>query len=447
MMKLARRITGIAIPLVTFAVAFLLAALFPQGNLVGGRGDYLITLFLVLLTFLWGITMSYRVQYPKLGRVIVAMQLLCYVWLVLRFVKWLVNIPTLALYVDYLYYTPMVAIPTLVLIFCVDNFYPRLPRRKVLLTVLWGMVAVFALFALTNDLHHLVYRDIWFEPDVGVGLVMHYRYHVVHYVAMGYISALIAAILTVIVLGTRRQASLRYVWIPSLVVALAVAYYVSYALGVPFVRNTLFVKDFALVTMLFLHLVLELLLDMGLVQNNGRYVADFRRLMLPMCIYDEDGRPLYVGEGFVQPTDLDEKTRYNVSSIGYYTVSVQEDLSEVVALRQKLSAEESELEETNRLLGGRVQVAAESAQLTYQLALTDEIEKSIGKERVEMLALVAALPDSVTPEEDGEARRNLGRIALSLGYMKQKCMLLLGAKEQKSLSPEAFNLFLSVMAH
>ncbi len=446
MMSRSARFVCIAAALALYLAAILFAAFFPAGTLVGGRGDYLVTFFAVFLSALWGATMVYRVQYDKVRSILVGIIVTSFLWLTMRYVKWLVNIPTLSIYIDYIYYVPMLLCPSLALWLVLDNFFPDRTWRQWVIALSIAGVAILSSFALTNDLHHLVYRNIEVvtSPE-GVVAYTAYRYGAVHYVAMGFIALTAVGVFVAIMAGSRRRFVPRLIWLPILVAMVATTYFVGYAMGWRFIRETFFVKDLALVSVLFMYLVLELLLRIGLVQNNGRYVFNFRHSMLPMCIYDENGRPLYRGEGYPLPEEQKDGVRYGRWAVGEYTVSVKEDLGEVEQLRRKLSEESAQLEETNRLLTHTLEVAAESAALSARLALVDEIERGIGKSKEEMERLTASLPDEATEQNAYAVRQTLGRIALSLGYMKQKCMLLLGAKEQKSLRLDAMRLLAKVM--
>ncbi|MBP3733243.1 MAG: hypothetical protein J6I84_08355, partial [Bacilli bacterium] len=66
----------------------------------------------------------------------------------------------------------------------------------------------------------------------------------------------------------------------------------------------------------------------------------------------------------------------------------------------------------------------------------------ISSTRDEILKLSEELPDIL----DEDAKNKLGYISMLLGYMKQKCMLLLRAKEETSLNFEQASLLLNVIA-
>ena len=451
-MTRSRAIVLSACASLTFALALIFAALFPAGNLAGGRVDYIITLLASFVLLLWGITMVYRVQFPRQRSIVTLLFVLCFLWVLLRFVKWLPSYIPLAKYSDYLYYLPMTLTPVVFLALCVETFVPNLRFKKPLYVILGVLVAFFVIMALTNDLHELVYKNYRFgydENGVQVARLISYSYNTVHYFAMGFIAVCTLSALAIAFAKSRAQLSFKSIIPISLWFSLAVVYFTLYAVGIKFLHEALFLKDFAFMSALFLQGAIEIMLDIGLVQNNGRYVSHFRKSALPMCIYDENGKILYHSEKFdeIRYFSNDPNFRYTSEPIGKYLLVVEADLTEILTLKDKIRQENIELEETNKLLKNMIDVAADKTSIEFRLSLMSEIEESIGKSLEELQSMVATLPDEIDDKNALVTKQTLGKIALCLGYMKQKCMLLLGAKEQKSLSSDAFKLLLNVISH
>ncbi len=441
-----------ACAILLFALAYTLATVFPVGSLVGGGADYIITLFASFLLLFWGVTMSYRVQYTRQRAILNLIIIVSFLWIILRFVKWLPNYIPLAKYSDYVYYLPMTIIPALFLTFCIENFTPNLKHKRILYIIMYAIVLFFFIMAMTNDLHGLVYKNYVFgldENGVPSARYPKYSYNIVHYFDMAFIVLCVLSALFVIIFVSRGQLTAKAIILPLIIVILSSVYFTLYSIGISFMRSTLFLKDFALMSVILLQAAIEVMLDTGLVQNNGRYVNHFENSSLPMCIYDENGKMLYKSEKFnaKRYKNQDPKFRYNEQTIGKYELVVEEDLTEIISLKDKITQENNELEQTNELLQKMIEVARDSTSLTFRLSLINEIENSIGKSRAELDEMIATLPDEITKENQNEVKKTLGKIALCLGYMKQKCMLLLGAKEKKSLSADAFKLLLNVISH
>ena len=442
-----------AFAILAFAICYIFAAVFPVGNLQGGRPDYIVTLFASFLLLVWGITMSYRVQYTRQRTILTLIYVLCFLWVLLRFVKWLPSYIPLTKYSDYFYYLPMTLTPALFLVLCVENFVPHLKGKRILYCALFVCVLFFVVMALTNDLHGLVYKNYSFGIDATTGepsaKILSYSYNIIHYFAMAFIVLCVLSALTITIVKSRWQLSFASLVPSAAVIALAAVYFTLYAVGAEFLRGTLILKDFALMSSLFLLGAIEIMLDIGLVQNNGRYVTHFSKSTLPMCIFDENGKPLFASEQFSLPRYVEkpQNFHYTEEKLGNYTLVIEEDLTEILNLRGKIEKDNLELQEANRLLSNMFEVSKENSSLAFRLSVMNEIEESIGKSKQELSSLVKTLPDEMTEENTDETRKTLGKTALLLGYMKQKCMLLLGAKEQKSLSLDAFKLLLNVISH
>ena len=429
-----------------FITLFSIALAFPQGFLQGGRLDYFVTLILSFALFFWGMTLVYRVQYSRQRKILLIIFIIAFLWIVLRFVKWLANIHFVSIYADYFYYVPMTVIPLLLFMLIVETFCPKLSYKKAIYITLATIVLIFILLASTNDLHNLIYSDIksYFPTDNPQIEIISYNYGILHFVMLGFVSLL--SILTIILFfwGAGKYITFSQVFASSLLLVLLFAYIALYTFDIYFIKNIILLKDFALVIVILLTAIIETLLDVGLIQNNGRYIENFKNSNLPMCIYDEKGKKLFVSEKFSEQKNKNLKEKS--LKIGSYTLVLQEDLTEIELLKEKISSETKELTETNTMLEKLIKVNAEKSSLSHRLAFADEIEKSIENSKSELENLIFLLPDNITSNNQTETKQILGRLALLLGYMKQKCMLLIGSKERSHLTYDAFKLIMQVIS-
>ena len=429
-----------------FVLLFAIACTFSQGFTQGGTIDYLITLIASFCLFFWGMTMVYRVQYKKQRTILLVIFVISFLWIALRFVKWLANIHFVSVYADYFYYVPMTIIPLLLFILVVETFCPKLKHKKIVYGILIGIISLFIILAFTNDLHHLIYKNFQsFYPEDNPGIdIITYDYNFLHFVMLGFISLLNISTIALFFWWTYKQISFNQIIISSLLVIFLFAYIVLYTLNVEIIKNTLLLKDFALVIVVLVCAILETLLDVGLIQNNGKYAENFKKSNLPMCIYNENKQAIFVSEKFsaTPHKNLKEKTK----EIGTYTLVVQEDLTEIVNLKEKISEETKELENINQMLEKLIKVNSEQSKLSHKLEFASEIEASIESTKKELQNLILSLPDKITKDNEKAVKQNLGIIALYLGYMKQKCMLLLSSKERQNLTYDAFKLIMQVIS-
>lgn len=432
------KILLLAAPSFLFVLFFVLALVFPAGYIRGGDYEYGLTFFLCFLLLGWGGSMIYRVQFEKRRAYIVALILSFFFWIVLRFVKWLPNIHYLSLYADYLYYFPMLSVPIVFLLLTMDTFFPSFKGKKVLLWVLLAIAIAFFVLVLTNPLHFLVYSNYRFShgDDPRIEIIRS-DYGPLHYAALGYVGLLSLSSIALFFLGGRKQVSLPQGLIVSGVFSLLLAYVVLYTLGL-FSRLPI-LRDFALCVTLLLTLLLEALLDTGLIQNNGRYAHNFEKAAIGLGIYDETGKLSYRTSTFLPEGEHIKSTS---RPLGDYRLQINEDLSEIARLNQSIKKESEEIDATNRRIAKLIEIEKEEASLRYRIVLTQEIEGAIALTKQEILSLSLTLPD----ELDEASRKTLRYIEMLLGYMKQKCMLLLGVKEKGRLNYEQASLLCRVIS-
>ena len=428
-----------------FIVLFALACIFPQGYLQGGTIDYLVTLIASFCLFFWGMTMVYRVQYKKQRTILLVIFVISFLWIALRFVKWLANIHFVSVYADYFYYVPMTVIPLLFFMLVVETFCNQFKHKKIFYGILIGIASIFIILAFTNDLHHLIYTNFesYFPADNPSIEVITYNYNFLHFIMLGFTFLLSLSTIILFFIGTWKQLNFKQIIISLLFILVLFTYISLYTLNFNFIKNTLLLKDFALIIVVLLSAILETLLDFGLIQNNGHYEENFKKSNIPMSIYNENKQAIFVSEKFshIQNNNLKEKTK----EIGKYTLIVQEDLTEIIKLKEKISEETKELENINQMLKKLIKINSEQSKLAHKLEFASEIEASVEKTKKELQNLILKLPNKITKDNEKLVKQNLGIIALYLGYMKQKCMLLLGAKERQCLTYDSFNLIMQVI--
>lgn len=441
-----KTIFTILLACIPFVVFFVISIVFPQGFLQGGEIDYAFTLIIGFILFIWGMTMVYRVQFNKQRKILFAIFVVSFLWVVLRFIKWLSNIEVITVYADYLYYAPMVIIPGLTFALIVETFYPQLKHKKIIYACIVAITTIIILLALTNNLHHFVYKTTKISRPADNPSIINfsYTYGVGHFIMVGFILLLTLSAIALFFVGTAKQISFNQIVISSLLIIILITYTVLYTVGLDFIKNTKIIKDLALIIVIFLTAILETLLDVGLIQNNGRYEKNFSQSSLPMCIYDENNKILFKSEKFISSPNDNLKLRQK--EIGTYTLVLQEDLTEITTLKEKILYDNKELSSINNMLEKLIKVNSEQSSISHRLSFANEIEHSIAKSRIDLEELVSHLPDKITPKNETETKQALGKIALTLGYMKQKCMLLLGAKERSSLSLDAFKMIMQIIS-
>lgn len=439
------RIITIVFACISFIGIFLFAYFHNQGYLIGGGFDYLITIISSLLLLFWGITMVYRTQYKNIRHIIISLVILIFIWIVMRFVKWLSNIHIFSIYIDYLYYIPATMIPVMFSILIFEAFFTSWRHKKIIYIILFALSFSFIVLALTNQLHFWFYKDYQFihpEDNPQIEIVTA-KYGICYRIYLGFISFIIIFGLTTFFFGARKQLSFKQVLFSSIPIICLLIYVTLYVLQISFIRTTYFLKDFAFIVSIFLTFLLEVLLDIGLIQNNGRYYKNFQECFLPMSILDEKGQPIYQSKNY--PGNYMEY-RKTEKDIGLYKIILIEDVTSINKLQKVIKEENEKIILGNKALEKIIKISEEEASIAHRLQLTNEIEKAIATTRKEIIKLLNDVPDEINQNNNIKTRQTLNKIALLLGYMKQKCMILLEAKEEKYISYESSCLLLDVIS-
>ena len=421
-----------------FIATFVLTSLFPKGYILGGDYEYLVTIIISFALLSWGISMIWRVQYKKQRIYIIILVLSFFFWILLRFVKWLPNIHYVTIYADYFYYVPMTLIPIIFFMMTTDTFFPNLKNKKIIYTILIILAYLLIALVLTNELHYLVYRNfkVTYADDPNIEIITS-EYGPLHYVALGFVGLVSIAALIVFLIGSRKQVSLKQLFVVSCSFIFIIIYIVLFTIGI--LSNVPLLRDFATSITLLLSLLLESLLSTGLIQNNGKYATNFSKASIGIGIYDENNKEIYKTSAF----DL---TKENIKvldkNIGEYKIKIIEDLSSIHDLQDSIKREIDEIDSKNNSLKKLIEISKEESSLNYRLTLMNEIENNITTTKNEILSLVKTLPDKL----DDSSKKTLGYIAMLLGYMKQKCMLLLRTKEQTSMDYEQASLLMDVIS-
>ena len=422
-----------------FLIFLTFSVIFPTGYMQGGDYEYLVSIVLSFALLLWGITMIYRVQYEKQKHYIIVLVITFFFWIVLRFIKWLPNIHFISIYADYFYYVPMTLIPIIFLVMTMETFFSNIKIKKYIYVSVMSLAAILIILVLTNDLHFLVYKNftVTYGDNPNIEIIKS-EYNFLHYVALGYVGLISFGTFVIFLIGSRNQVSFKqFIFILSSFILL-ITYIALYTAGV--FSKIAILRDFATCVTLLLTLLLEVLFDIGLIQNNGRYKYNFLHSSIEMSILDENNKKIYETLHKNKISEKDKKvTTFN---IGSYTAIVKEDLTNINKIQESIKQEANNISKTNKDLEKLIEINKEEAIINYRLSLVEEIAKNISKTKNEVLSLNKSLPDQIDPE----SKKSLGFIQMLLGYMKQKCMLILKAKEQTKLDSDSVHLLMNMIS-
>lgn len=214
------------------------------------------------LYLVWAISFQKRIIQKEPRRCLIMIAVMMVFWMLVRMCKFEIpyEMPTALRYVWYLYYIPMLLLPTvsLYLAFYIrqpENY--KLPERRCLLF----FPALFLIgIVLTNDLHQLVFTF----PEGRLGEAASYEVGVYGYGAMYYaivawdLGCLLAALL-IILLRCRKIKNRKMLWMPFGAYGLSVVYGIAYYLNQPFWK--IFSSDMTAALCLLFALIIPVRID------------------------------------------------------------------------------------------------------------------------------------------------------------------------------------------
>ena len=384
------------------------------------------TLIYLGLFSAWGFSVYQRVMQIQARKFLCLSAILMVLWVMIRAFKYyFVTSETAIRYLWYIYYLPMLLIPTLALFVALSigkNEGYRLPKTTFLLFVPAILLVV---LVLTNDIHQCVFR---FPNDVAMWTEEAYKYGWGYYLAVLWdISCGIAA-LSVMFFKSRLPKKRWVLWIPILVFLITVIYVVLYALGTPFAKAIGW--DVAIFECLSFTVFFESCIQSGLIQSNTRYADMFRASRdISVQITNNDYVVQYSAENAepisreilekaeTSPIVLnDGKLIHNMPISGGRAVWT-EDISELLSLQSELKETQEELKDRKSILEQNYKIEEEHKIVEEQNRLYDLLQSKTQRQinGIEKLA-----EDYRNTQSEEEKRRILAQIVVLGSFIKRR---------------------------
>ena len=405
--------------------------------------------FGVIFSF-WGVMAYLRCLDPRIARRLAAVAIALTLWLLAVSIKWNTTDLTLARYLWYSYYIPMAALPPLCLSCAVRAGGFELNGRATHLRVACiAAGSVFALLALTNDLHQLFFT---FEAP-NPGIVGQYGYGPAYVVFFVYSALFYLAFFHVLWRSSR--SALRGLVVPAATVAAAgLLYCAAYAVRVEWAASL----NFSLIYGILVMATLELCLDLGLIPSTRSFRKIFDELPFDLRIISRAGalyRKTDVAESV--PIDIIETAANNGAGtfalpelpdeffiswpLSGGSALLAQNMSGLNSLNRTLAKRGAELEKDRKMLERDREIAELLAELEAESRLVDEVDAALSASMAEVTALLRALP-----AEPDARRRQLERARMLVAYCKRKGSLVLAEAADPELDRDRIRLIANELA-
>ena len=410
---------------------------------IGGAWMSYIRAALYLLLFaLWGFSLDRRIIQKQALHCLRLTAALMLLWLILRTLKYeFVTDLTLARYIWYLYYLPMLFIPLL-------GVYIALSLGKSEEFHLTGRIgalailpAVLFLLVITNDLHQQA-----FAFDSGVpGKPDNYSYShgPVYFCCLGWMVACMFFSLILLLKKSRVPSGSKKRIRPFVIACITILYGLLYLSGLPAIRWLL--GDMNVMLCLLYASIYESCIRCRMIQSNTGYVELFEATTLAACIADRNGniviRSRAADEDMVCPKNGLQIIRpdgIRISSApisGGYAVW-QDNVRPLTELHAKLSENKAKIKDNKEKLQEAYLIQKKLNELTEKNRIYDELETKYGKQ----MARIGQLLKQCEGAEPAEIQNLLKRILLLGTYIKRGANLYFLSLEYKLLPQQELRL-------
>ena len=438
------KIIGSIVSAIIFAFFVILSFLLNSKSATTGNIYYTISYVLVFVFVIWYTFSYYRIYDKKIKSIAILIFSLCFSWIMLKYLMDLSNSITFSRYCWYLYFLPIIFISYLFFVMCTQIF-PMKFTYKYIIYILLGIISfAFLILVVTNDIHQLVFSfDNGFKTSIYETTRMPLFYIIVVYCIL-----LIIASMAQFFFGTIKRNTLNQFILPFLILVIILIYSVLYLIDFPLIFIYDFLSDVSFIYNLFFILLFESFMSNGLIQNNGQYILHFNECFLPIKIVDNNNELMFVNARFDESSYLNqdnENKKFNEKYINGGKVIVEEDISKLIKLYEKLNKHINELVKGNEILLKRKDISEEEAMLKARKDLYKEIEIAISKKSKEISFLISILPDEITNANKKYAMNIISKIRLRIGYLKQKCLLILQTKSNNTIQNDEFRLTTKVI--
>ena len=363
------------------------------------------------LYLVWAISFQKRIIQKEPRRCLIMIAVMMVFWMLVRMCKFEIpyEMPTALRYAWYLYYIPMLLLPTvsLYLAFYIrqpENY--KLPERRCLLF----FPALFLIgIVLTNDLHQLVFTF----PEGRLGEAASYEVGVYGYGAMYYaivawdLGCLLAALL-IILLRCRKIKNRKMLWMPFGAYGLSVIYGIAYYLNLPFWK--IFSSDMTAALCLLFALIIESCIQCGLIPSNTGYAQLFAASTISAQITDQSGKCIYQSQDseciapeivrqVVQcPIMLENGIRLSGKPILGGYVLWKENLSELQEIVRELEDRKEELKDAKTLL----YITDNCGEIVLDKIFIEELKKRYGNLEITVMVRGGLAINDATIEDAQE---------------------------------------------
>ena len=432
--------------LMIFVFAIIIAAyscrLLAWFNIGGNYPSYVRAALYLLLFVLWGYSLDQRIIQKPVLHCLRLMDVLMLIWLTLRTLKYeVVTDMTVARYLWYLYYLPIIFIPLLgvyIAIFLGKSENYQLSKKSWLLSLI---PAALFLAVITNDLHQQVFVFESGIPGVPDNKVFFHR--PVYFVILVWVVGCVCFSIVQLLKKTRLPSIGKRRMMPFVLSCVMLLYGVLYLLGFQVVRDVF--GDMNVMFCLFYAAIYESCIHCRMIQSNTGYVELYEATTLASCIADQNGHILLhsrtaeenmvcpqEGESIVCPDGM----RISAAPVKDGFVIWGDNVQHLTELRARLDENKRKKENNKKKLKDAYLVQKQLYELTEKNHIYDELEEKHKKQTERIKELLEQCRNAKPPK----MREHMKEILLLGTYIKRSANLYFLSQEYEKLPQQELRL-------
>lgn len=411
-------------------------------DICGVYVNYIRAALYLLLFSLWGYSLDRRIIQPQTLHWLRLTAALMLLWLILRTLKYeFVTDLTVARYIWYLYYLPMLFIPLLGVYIALSLGKSEKFRLTGRIGALAIIPAVLFLLVITNDLHQQVFA---FSSGVPGGPDNYsYSYGPVYFCYLGWTVTCMFFSLILLLKKSRVPCSKKKRLAPFVIGCATVLYGILYLSGLPAIRR--WFGDMNVMFCLLYAAIYESCIRCRMIPSNTGYVELFEATTLAACIADRSGsivlRSRAAGEDMVCPREGVPLIRPNGIRISSAPISGgyaiwQDNVRPLTELRARLSENKTKINSNKEKLREAYIIQKKLLELTEKNRIYDEMEARYG-DQITRVGQLLRQCQGAAPEEIQSA---LKRILLLGTYIKRSANLYFLSQEYELLPQQELRL-------
>ena len=423
-----KRFLSYTIVILCFLTAYTCRLIHTNNSLIQALVDQSRTSIYLGMYCAWVIYLNKHVVYKRMRQCLTVIGCLMVFWFFLRTVKYHIFQDPLSTHICwYLYYFPMILIPTLGLnaSFLLEEEHDKVKKRSVFL-LFSAMLLIISVF--TNDLHQLVFRFSGRPPFSD----RDYSYGILFIVIQGWI-IFCQIWMEIMLIRKSRIPGRKQFWLPVIPGILLLGWNIGNLLRLPLIKTI--AGDMTAVCCLLMAAIYQGCILCGLIQTNNRYFELFQTSGgLDAEITDDSFQRYYHSGDFPELSPELRKIVINRLAVQEQGIRINhipirgghlfwsEDISVLLDQYQDIREQQEELTARNRLLQKTYQKEAERRKTEEQNRLLNMIQNQTAGQ----LELLSQLMDELERTESREHYdRILGKIVVVGTYLKRRKNLVL----------------------